>query len=245
MKRKKFSEFINSRGQYAAVFVFMIAVGICAGVAALNGSEDKAVEENTALNEPETPSASEPVLTEKNAPGAEVGNTEYSAKAEENLTVGDSGENNEIQSEDNLALLDGEDGLEIALDWPVDGDILLAYSPLTPLYDVTLDQYRTTDDVCIAAEAGEDVTAAAAGTVSEIVEDENRGNYVVIEHENGWATTYSQLTDITASVGETVEKGETIGKVAEPSIYSAGLGTHVEFKVTLDGRAVDPEAAIG
>ena len=27
MKRKKFSEFINSRGQYAAVFVFMIAVG--------------------------------------------------------------------------------------------------------------------------------------------------------------------------------------------------------------------------
>ena len=121
--------------------------------------------------------------------------------------MGDSGENSEIQSEDNLALLDGEDGLEIALDWPVDGDILLAYSPLTPLYDVTLDQYRTTDDVCIAAEVGEDVTAAAAGTVSEIVEDENRGNYVVIEHENGWATTYSQLTDITASVGETVEKG--------------------------------------
>ena len=68
MKRNKFSEFINSRGQYAAVFVFMIAVGICAGVAALNGSEDKAVEENTALNEPETPSVSEPVLTEKNAP---------------------------------------------------------------------------------------------------------------------------------------------------------------------------------
>lgn len=244
MKRNKFREFINSRGQYAAVFAFIVVAGICAGAAALNGpKEETALEEPAALEESanaDTPRVSEPVLTNKNA---------ASQQDTQSGTNGGTDQNTGVQSDgtNNTAILDSEEGgdTEIVMQWPVDGDILLAYSPNTPLYDVTLDQYRTTDDVCIAAEVGEDVAAAAGGTVAEIVEDENKGNYVVIDHGNGWATTYSQLTDIEMSVGEAVEQGETIGKVAEPSIYSTAMGPHIEFKVTLDDRAVNPEAAIG
>lgn len=243
MKRNKFKEFLNSRGQYAAVFAFIVVAGICAGAAALNGPQ-----EGTAIETEQMPqivaqsdtSVTEPVLTNKNA-------------QPENSTNGSTSESTDTapgtnsQPENNTAVLDSEEGedTEIVMNWPVDGDILLGYSPNTPLYDVTLDQYRTTDDVCIAANVGEDVTAAAGGTVAEIVEDEDKGNYVVIDHGNGWATTYSQLSDIGLSVGEAVEQGETIGKVAEPSIYSSAMGPHVEFKVTLDDRAVNPEAAIG
>lgn len=250
MKRNKFREFINSRGQYAAVFAFIVVAGICAGAAALNGpKEETALEEGTKLEESastDTPSVSEPVLTNKNA--ASQQDTQSGTNGGTN-TNGGTDQNTGVQSDEtnNTAILDSEEGgdTEIVMQWPVDGDILLAYSPNTPLYDVTLDQYRTTDDVCIAAEVGEDVEAAAGGTVAEIVEDENKGNYVVIDHGNGWATTYSQLADIDLSVGEAVEQGETIGKVAEPSIYSTAMGPHIEFKVTLDDRAVNPEAAIG
>ena len=89
------------------------------------------------------------------------------------------------------------------------------------------------------------MAAAADGTVAEVVEDETKGNYVVIEHENGWKTTYSQLADIQVAAGDAVEKGETLGVVASPSIYSSAIGAHVEFTVTLDDMTVDPEVAVG
>lgn len=69
---------------------------------------------------------------------------------------------------------------------------------------MTLDQYRTNDNVCISAEVGDEVKASADGVVSEIVRDDLLGNYVVIDHENGWRTTYSQLAEINCSVGEAV-----------------------------------------
>lgn len=140
---------------------------------------------------------------------------------------------------------DGADDFEIALIWPIQGDILMGYSPDTLVYDPTLDQYRTNDSVYIAAETGSNVAAAADGIVAEVNEDETRGNYVVIEHDNGWATTYGQLADINVAAGDAVSSGEVLGTVAEPSIYSSAMGTHVEFAVTLDDMSVDPEIAVG
>ena len=92
---------------------------------------------------------------------------------------------------------------------------------------------------------GTEVEAAADGKVTEVSEDETTGNYVVIEHRNGWATTYSQLEDIKVSEGETVSKGDVIGLVSKPSVYSSALDSHMEFTVTLDDMTVDPEIAIG
>lgn len=258
MKRNKFREFINGRGQYAAVFAFIVVAGICAGAAALNRSgQETALESGQSAGsgaQIQTPTVSEPVLTNKNAENGGTNGTNSTSgtggvndSQTQSVPQSDAQNNASADAENNTAILDSEEGddLEIVMQWPVDGDILLGYSPNTPLYDVTLDQYRTTDDVCISASVGDAVTAAAGGTVTEVVEDEDKGSYVVIEHGNGWATTYSQLSDISLSVGEAVEQGETIGKVAEPSIYSSAMGPHVEFKVTLDDRAVNPEAAVG
>ena len=77
------------------------------------------------------------------------------------------------------------------------------------------------------------------GTVKEVFEDETVGNYVVVEHENGWKTTYSQLADIKVAAGDTVSKGEVLGSVAQPSIYSSAMGPHLEFTVMLDDMTVD------
>ena len=239
MKRNKFMEFLNSKGQYAAIFAFVVVAGICAGTAAYNKNKPQVKTDEIS----EQPSASsEPVLTNKNAETKAEPSGSKPSNADTNVNT----ENNTTVPETEKTITDSEDeDIDITFLWPVDGDILLGYSPESAIYDVTLDQYRTNDNVCISAEVGDEVKASADGVVSEIVRDDLLGNYVVIDHENGWKTTYSQLAEINCSVGEAVSAGEIIGSVSEPSIYSEAMGPHVEFMVTLDDVSVNPEVAVG
>ncbi len=243
MKRNKFMEFLNSKGQYAAIFAFIVVAGICAGTAAYNrGVKD--INEN---GEQSVSGTSEPVITNKNAEQAsftpEKPNISSQTKTGTEQTETKPADEN--AGENSAWLNEDEEDFEIAFSWPVDGDILMGYSPDKLVYDATLDQYRTNNSVCIAAAEGTPVTAAAGGTVAEVSEDGILGNYVVVKHENGWETTYSQLADIEVAAGDAVSKGDTLGVVAQPSIYSSAMGTHVEFTVTLDDMTVDPEIAIG
>jgi murein DD-endopeptidase MepM/ murein hydrolase activator NlpD len=127
------------------------------------------------------------------------------------------------------------------MSWPAHGEIVWEYSGSNLILDVTLNAFRVHDSVCISAETGTQVYAAAAGKVTEIMYSREKGRTVVIEHGNGWATTYGQLkSDVAVKVGDVVEQGQVIGFVGEPSIYSGELPPHVSFKVLRDDKAVDP-----
>jgi len=135
---------------------------------------------------------------------------------------------------------------EITMEWPLTGEIAMDYSADAMVYDPTLDQYRTNDTVCILADEGEAVKAACDGTVSEVTNDYEKGYTVVINHQDGWSTTYSQLSEnVAVAVGDTVEKGQKIGQVAQPTKYGAAIGTHLEFKVCQGEFAIDPKVALG
>lgn len=242
MKRNRFMEFLNSKGQYAAIFAFIVVAGICAGTAAYNKGS-KTVDDG---EKPNVSQSSEPVLTNKNANTQKKTETPSNNSQEAKTETKNNTEQPAKEEKIDKTISDTEDeDIDIVLSWPVNGDIILGYSPNSVVYDATLDQYRTNDSVYIAADEGANVAAAADGIVTEIVEDDTKGNYVVIEHENGWKTTYSQLADITVSEGSAVSEGDTLGVVASPSVYSSALGPHVEFMVTLDDITVDPEVAIG
>ncbi|GHU74800.1 hypothetical protein FACS1894188_04210 [Clostridia bacterium] len=131
------------------------------------------------------------------------------------------------------------------MSWPANGDVVQTFSPEHAIYDVTLEQYRTNDNICISAPVGTQVKAAAAGRVSEIGRSSELGNTVVIDHGNGWTTTYSQLQDnVLVAVGDVVKSGQVIGGVGKPSIYSVLLGDHLNFKVSRDDSAVDPNTLL-
>lgn len=131
---------------------------------------------------------------------------------------------------------------EDKMSWPVDGDVVMGYSVDKTIYDSTLDQYRTNDSISIKGNEGTEVMAAAAGTVEEIKDSPEMGKTVVIDHGNGWKTTYGQLQDdINVKVNDVVTKGDSIGEVNKPTKYSVNLGEHVDFKVTKDGQSVNPE----
>jgi len=128
------------------------------------------------------------------------------------------------------------------MDWPLTGEIVMAYSVDHVIYDRTLDQYRTNNSISIAAQQGTEVRAAAEGVVLEVTSTRESGKTVVVEHGNGWRTTYSQLQDnVLVAVGSVVTKGQIIGGVGEPSLYSVLLGPHLQFAVARDGASVNPK----
>ena len=63
------------------------------------------------------------------------------------------------------------------------------------------------------AEMGTPVLAAADGTVSDAGFDTKYGNYVMIDHEDGFSTFYAHMEEILCEKGQEVAKGDQIGTV--------------------------------
>lgn len=134
---------------------------------------------------------------------------------------------------------------DLVLQSPLDGDIVMDFSLDHAIYDVTLDQYRTNDTISIAGQVGSQVKAAGDGVVESITQDSETGKTIVINHNNGWKTTYSQLQeDVSVSQGENVKVGQVIGAVGEPTKYGILLGSHLDFGVARDGQPIDPKVAL-
>ena len=63
------------------------------------------------------------------------------------------------------------------------------------------------------------------------------GNYVVINHGDGFSTLYAHMTHYIVSYGEYVEQGQTIGYVGSTG-YSTG--PHLHFTIFYNGSTVNP-----
>ena len=132
---------------------------------------------------------------------------------------------------------------ELTFAYPISGEIVMPYSVDKAIYDPTLEQYRTNDNICIAAQEEYcTVSAAADGKVLEVKDDVESGKTVVVEHADGWRTTYSPLSQQELpKAGDTVTKGQIIGKLDKPTKYQVGLGSHLEFSLEHDGQKVNPQ----
>lgn len=126
--------------------------------------------------------------------------------------------------------------------WPVYGDIAMIFSQDRLIYNPTLDQWRTNDDLRISAQEGTPVRASAAGKITEIGNDREYGNFVRIDNGNGWETIYGQLMDgILVVEGDIVQTGQVIGGVGRPSVFSVLNGHHVSLRVLHENILMDPK----
>ncbi len=95
------------------------------------------------------------------------------------------------------------------------------------------------------ASVGTRVSAAGSGKVISAGYDGAYGNRVVIQHENGYESTYNHLSQISVHVGDTVVTGDKIGEVGETG---NAFGPHLHFEVAKGGDGwgsgsfVDPAA---
>jgi murein DD-endopeptidase MepM/ murein hydrolase activator NlpD len=89
----------------------------------------------------------------------------------------------------------------------------------------------------LAAPAGTDVFAAAAGVVTETGDDPVYGRYVVIKHGDAWASLYGHLSTIETTLRREVLSGSLIGKVGSTG---QSTGPHLHFELRRNGRTEDP-----
>ncbi|HHX00583.1 MAG TPA: M23 family metallopeptidase [Acholeplasmataceae bacterium] len=103
-------------------------------------------------------------------------------------------------------------------------------------------QYHMSRGMSYAREDDEEfsVIASLSGTVVDVQDSHLYGKTVTIEHTYGIKTEYHSLGTVEVEVGDEVVQGDVIGKSGQCE-YDASAGNHVHFKISVNGKYVDPE----
>jgi murein DD-endopeptidase MepM/ murein hydrolase activator NlpD len=94
----------------------------------------------------------------------------------------------------------------------------------------------------IAAKKGAPVFSAAAGTVLASEFNEQAGNFITIDHGNGYTSGYHHLDSCEVKKGDMVTQGQLIGKVGSTGVST---GPHLHFEIRLNGEPRNPFDFIG
>jgi len=89
----------------------------------------------------------------------------------------------------------------------------------------------------LAAPAGTEVYAVGDGVVTETGYDSIYGNYIIIKHNNNWASLYGHLQKIGTALRTNVKSGTLIGWVGSTG---QSTGPHLHFELRQNGKAQDP-----
>ena len=81
------------------------------------------------------------------------------------------------------------------------------------------------------------IRAAGAGKVVRCGFESRYGNLVVIDHGNGYRTIYAHLSERMVELGDTVRRGDLIGKVGDTGRTT---GPHLHYEVQVNGLPVNP-----
>ena len=124
--------------------------------------------------------------------------------------------------------------------WPIVGNVLINYSMEKPVYFSTLEQYKLSPAIVIAAKEGQNIHSSARGKVTKIEKTTELGNVITMELGNGYEIQYGQLTNIQVKEGDIVEKEQYIADVSAPTKYYSVEGDNVYFSLKKDGQPVNP-----
>lgn len=117
---------------------------------------------------------------------------------------------------------------EKSLPWPVDGTFTSEFGKRWG---------RNHNGVDIAAKTGTYIYAPCSGKVVFADTKSGYGNYVIIDHGNGYETTYAHMNSINVSLGQKVSVGDVVGTVGTTGRVT---GAHLHFEVLKDGTYTDP-----
>lgn len=91
--------------------------------------------------------------------------------------------------------------------------------------------------VDFAARAGTDIVAVAAGIVIWSGRRDGYGKLIEVNHGSGYVTRYAHNSENLVAVGDTVRRGQVIGRVGSTG---RATGPNLHFEVLLNGRHVNP-----
>ncbi len=93
----------------------------------------------------------------------------------------------------------------------------------------------------LAADEGTPVSACFYGKIIDTGNSDVWGNYVLMEHSDGFCTYYCHLAEIYVEENSVIRQGETIGTVGSTGWST---GPHLHFEIRINGVRVNPEALL-
>ena len=216
MSKKKFNGSIGARGYYIALALCAVAIGI-SGFLYFRNTEE----------------AEQAVAAEDHAPVIQ---------SDEQTVRPTDAEGNEAEASMEEPVVNQKQQTV----FPVEGETVAVYAMDSLHYNQTTRDWRVHNGIDIAAQAGTEVCAAAAGEVYTVYDDETMGMTVVLRHEDGYTTKYSSLhEDVSVEPGQQVLAGQAIGTVGNTALMESAIGDHVHFSVSCNGETVDPAEFLG
>lgn len=130
---------------------------------------------------------------------------------------------------------------EVIFSWPTLGTLSQTHSLEALVFNPIMGDWRTHTGIDISTAEGTAVMSVAEGYVVAVFADHMHGTTVVVSHENGMESTYSNLGEFpSVEVGNWVEGGEIIAVVGKPGLSDSGREPHLQFSMTEDGEFIDP-----
>ena len=128
-------------------------------------------------------------------------------------------------------------------DWVVPCSYVYVSSPFNPnRVHPILGYARPHNGIDLAANLGNPVYATRSGSVTVAdYEGDGAGNYVFINHGDGFSSVYMHMDYYIVGVGEYVSAGEVIGYVGTTGLSE---GPHLHFGIAYNGSYVNPASYI-
>lgn len=124
---------------------------------------------------------------------------------------------------------------------PISGEILKIYSKDKVIYSKTLELWKTHDGIDIKADENTIVKSIEKGTVEKIYDDSFYGKTIVIDHGQGYKSSYSNLgDDIFVKEKQVITKLAKIGKVGKSAIGEIKDESHLHFTLIKNNEISDP-----
>jgi murein DD-endopeptidase MepM/ murein hydrolase activator NlpD len=89
----------------------------------------------------------------------------------------------------------------------------------------------------IRGKKGEPIYATADGVVTKSFRNGGYGNFVVIDHGNGYTTSFAHMQKYLVHKGDRVKRGQLIGKVGNTG---RSTGSHLHYEITLNNKPINP-----
>jgi murein DD-endopeptidase MepM/ murein hydrolase activator NlpD len=90
-----------------------------------------------------------------------------------------------------------------------------------------------------SAKVGTEVCATANGVVKSSRFFGSFGNYIEIDHGNGYTTTYGHLSKRLVRKGQSIQRGDIIGKVGNTGRSTA---PHLHYEIKYNNKKIDPSS---
>ncbi|HBC96361.1 MAG TPA: peptidase [Clostridium sp.] len=229
---KKFSNkainFLKKEGFYVILFICLCIVATVALLTAKNNKDQSAqLQKSNAIEQKQ---AKQTAKTDKN-PSSTYDNALQVKKNSRTSANAEQKTSKEVAN-----------SMSTSFQKPVEGIIARGFSE-DPVYWNSTGTYRPNLGYDIQTDLGKPVFAAMDGKVEEVNTATQDGVEIIIDHQNGLKTVYSNLDpNVKVNKGQMVKKGSVIGIVGKSTLRSAyeKYGNHLHFAVLKGKEFVDP-----